>query len=113
MTAIPDNFFHFVQEPEQSMILYLRDFLMRDMGLTESWKNNTPFYYYQKKWFAFISYNPKNNELYISFVKGCLINHKKLLSEGRKQQRIYCLESEKDIDMEELKEIIAALKTKY
>lgn len=86
---------------------------MEEMGLTESWKNHTPFYYYHKKWFAFISYNPKNYEIYISFVKGGQIEHSNLISEGRKQMKIYYIDPHENIDTEELKTIVDKLKTLY
>ncbi len=86
---------------------------MREAGLTESWKNHTPFYYYKSKWFAFLSYNPKNHEIYISFVKGNKVKHPKLFSEGRKTQKIYRIDPAKDINVNDLSEIITLLKQHY
>lgn len=107
-----DNFFITLQEPYQSVLFFLKNFLL-EQNLTEERKWNTPFYYYNKKWFAFISYNPKNHEIYISFVKGFKVKHDKLLSEGRKQQKIYRINASEDIDTKELTEIINKLKTVY
>lgn len=113
LNAFTHNFFTTLKEPQQSVLLFLRNFLIEQCGLSESWKNNTPFYYYQKKWFAFISYNPKDDEIYVSFVKGFQISHPALKSEGRKQQKIYRIDPENDVDVNELNSIIKALKGKY
>lgn len=93
--------------------MYLRHFLMKECDLSESWKFNTPFYYYRKKWFAFISYHPKTHEIYISFVKGGQLESSNLISEGRKKMKIYRINPHENIDAEELKMIISKLKTLY
>ena len=78
-----------------------------------AWKNNTPFYYYETKWFGFLSYHPITHEIYISFVKGSKVEHPKLLSEGRKQQKIFRIDPNNDIDVIVLREIVALLKLHY
>lgn len=113
MEASIDNYFITLPEPYQSVLLFLRKFLVEESGLSEQRKHNTPFYYYKNKWFAFISYNPINHEIYISFVKGFKINHDKLLSEGRKQQKIYRINPHADINTNELSEIVNELKKMY
>lgn len=108
------DFFLKIPEPQRSEFLFLRRFLLEDCGLAEAWKFNTPFYYFNGKWFAFISYNAKkDHELYISFVRGNLITHPALLSEGRKQQRIYRISPGEDIDVETLKHVVDRLKDSY
>jgi len=46
-------------------------------------------------------------------VKGNNVEHVELLSEGRKQQKIYRIDPTKDIDVESLAEIIELLKLHY
>jgi hypothetical protein len=113
LTQTANNFFATLPEPQQSALLFLQQFLKTEMELEEAWKNNTPFYYTKKKWFAFISYNPKDHEIYISFVKGGQIDHAKLVSEGRKQMKIYYINPEKDINTKELSRIVSQLKKLY
>ncbi|MCZ8284273.1 MAG: DUF1801 domain-containing protein [Bacteroidia bacterium] len=114
MDGSPDDFFLKIPEPQRSEFLFLRHFLLEESGLEEAWKFNTPFYYFHGKWFAFISYNAKkNHELYISFVRGDLVTHPALLSEGRKQQRIYRIAPGEDIDVDALKKIVTLLKGCY
>ena len=108
-----DTYFLSLPEPEQSALLFLHQFLMNVMQLDEKRKFNTPFYYYKGKWFCFISYNPKKRNIYVSFVKGNKIMHPKLLSEGRKQMKIYIVNPEKDINAKELSKIITLLKKAY
>jgi hypothetical protein len=84
------------------------------MGLQESWKFNTPFYYYNGKWFGYLSYSEKrHHEIYIGFVKGYKVNHSKLLSEGRKQIKVYRIDAAKDINATELTKITKLLKAQY
>ncbi|MES2762671.1 MAG: hypothetical protein V4677_10700 [Bacteroidota bacterium] len=108
-----DNYFLSLPEPEQSVLLFLHRFLMNEVNLQYERKFNTPFYYHNGKWFCFISYDPKKRDIYISFVKGYKVLHPKLLSEGRKQQKIYKIISEKDINTKELITICKSLKKIY
>jgi hypothetical protein len=106
-----DNFFLKIPEPQQSTLLFLRQFFMIEMELQENWKFNTPFYYHQGKWFCYLSYSAKRkHEIYIGFVKGYLIEHPSLVSEGRKQIKVYRINPEKDIKVKELIAICKALK---
>ncbi|MCE3226943.1 MAG: hypothetical protein K0S32_1494 [Bacteroidetes bacterium] len=107
MLTHPDNFFHSLQEPYRSCLLFLQKFIREQHdGISEEWHFNTPFYYYNKKWLGFISYHPKTKEIYISFTDGHLMKHKSLKSEGRKKARIFRVDPEKDIDVKALKEIL-------
>lgn len=109
-----DQFFLSIPEPQQSALLFLRQFFINEIQLEENWKFNTPFYYYKGKWFCYISYNKKkNHEIYIGFVKGYLVNHKALLAEGRKQIKVYRINPEKDIKVSELKAIVKLCKNTY
>lgn len=109
-----DNFFLKIPEPQRSAFLFLRQFFIQEMQLQENWKFNTPFYYYQGKWFCYLSYNAKKkHEIYIGFVKGYLIEYPNLLSEGRKQIKVYRIDSEKDIKVKDLVSICKLLKKNY
>jgi len=102
-----DNYFFSLPEPEQSCLLFLRRFILDHSDkITESRKFNTPFYYYNKKWLGFISYDPKTRIIYIAFTKGYLIEHPKLVSEGRKQQKIIYIDPKKDVNVKSLKKIL-------
>lgn len=109
-----DSFFLKIPEPQQSALLFLRQFFIEEMKLQEAWKFNTPFYYFQGKWFCYISYSSKRkHEIYIGFVKGYLVDYSNLVSEGRKQIKVYRINPENDIDVKALKKIVALLKKHY
>ena len=108
-----DNYFLALPEPEQSTLLFLRHFFIKEMKLQEHWKYNTPFYYYDNKWFCYLSYSKKKQDLYVGFVKGYKVTHTKLLDEGRKQIKIYRIHPEEDINTKELSEICKLLKGVY
>jgi hypothetical protein len=108
-----DNYYLSLPEPEQSVLLFLHQFFVNDMMLQHQRKFNTPFYYLDGKWFSFLDYNPKKRSIHISFVKGNEVSHPKLLSEGRKQMKIYKINPEKDININELKEVVSLFKKLY
>jgi hypothetical protein len=109
-----DAFFLKIPEPQQSTLLFLRQFLISEIGLQENWKFNTPFYYYKGKWFCYLSYSAKRkHEIYIGFVRGHLIDYPDLEAEGRKQIKVYRINPEKDIDVKSLKAICKLLKKCY
>src|SRR6476469_7944174 len=108
-----DDYFLAQPEPFRSAILFLRNFFVHEINLEERIKFNTPFYYYKGKWYAFLSYDSKKGELYMSFVKGNKVSHNKLVSEGRKQMKIYRIDAFNDIDCEELTDICSLLKGVY
>lgn len=83
------------------------------MQLTEQWKFNTPFYYYQNKWFCYISYNKKSKEIYIGFVRGYMLSHPSLVSDNRKQIKVYYINAEEDINVEELKNLVELQKATF
>ena len=102
-----DHYFNSLNEPEQGCLLYLRKLILSFSDkISEQRKFNTPFYYYNKKWLCFISYNPKIKEIYISFVNGYKIDHPQLLSEGRKKMKILRINADEDIDVEGLNAIL-------
>jgi hypothetical protein len=109
-----DHFFLKIPEPQQSCLLFLRRFFIEEMGLQEHWKFNTPFYYYSGKWFCYLSYSAKRkHEIYIGFVKGHQVEFPNLISEGRKQIKIFKIHPEQDIDVNSLQDIIVELKKCY
>lgn len=109
-----DHFLLTIPEPQQSAILFLRTFFINEMGLEERIKFNTPFYYYNGKWFCYLSYCAKRkHEIYIGFIKGFMIEFPKLESEGRKQVKLYRIDAHADIDIKSLKKITSLLKNCY
>lgn len=109
-----DHFILSIPEPQRSTLLFLRHFFVEEMHLQEHIKFNTPFYNFKEKWFCYLSYSAKrNHEIYIGFVRGHKIVFPNLEHEGRKQIKIYRINSEKDIDIKSLKKITGLLKKHY
>ncbi|MBA2613873.1 MAG: DUF1801 domain-containing protein [Bacteroidetes bacterium] len=102
-----DSYYFSQPEPYQSCLLFLRNFLLNySTEIEEHWKYTTAFFTYKKKMFCYFSINKKTKQLYIGFVDGNKINHKKLVAEGRKQIKILYINPEKDIDVKALREIL-------
>jgi hypothetical protein len=101
-----DNYFLSLPEPEQGCLLFVRQFILGfNSDISEHWHYNTPFYYYKEKWMCYISYQKKQRTIYLGFVHGYKLKHKKLLSEGRKQIKVYYLDPAKDLDIKTLRAI--------
>lgn len=99
-----DNYFFTLPEPEQSCLLFIRQFILdTHQGISEHWHYNTPFYYYRGHWMCYISYNKKSGITYLAFIHGRHLEHKKLLSEGRKQVKVFYLDTAADLDIKSLK----------
>jgi hypothetical protein len=114
MSQIINQFFLKIPEPQQSALLFLRQYLIEDIGLEEHWKFNTPFYYFKNKWFCYISYSAKRkHEIYIGFIRGYKIEYPNLISEGRKQIKIWRIDPNENIDINSLKQIVLLLKKSY
>lgn len=102
-----DNYYFSKPEPEQSCLLFLRSFLLEySPQIEEHWKYTTAFFTYKKKLFCYFSISKKTNKLYIGFVDGNKIKHKKLVEEGRKQIRVFYIDANKDVDVKSLNEIL-------
>lgn len=102
-----DNYYFSRPEPEQSCLLFLRKFLLEySSQIEEHWKYTTAFFTYKKKLFCYFSVSKKTNKLYIGFVDGNMIKHKKLVEEGRKQIKVFYIDANKDVDINSLKEIL-------
>jgi len=107
MLNVIDNFFFSLAEPERSCLLFIRQFVLEHSPeISENWKFNTPFYNYKGKWMCYLSYNQKTKVIYIGFVHGFRMSHKKLLSEGRTQVKVFYVDPNKDVDIKSLKTIL-------
>jgi len=55
---------------------------------------------------CYIAYQKKIRKIYLAFVHGHKLQHKKLLSEGRKQIKVFYLKANSDVDVKSLNEIL-------
>ena len=111
--SVINNFFEKLEEPNKSVFLFLKDFILdydTDIKLYFKWK--LPYFYYKEKPLCYIWKDKKTNEPYLSFAKGSKINHPALIAGNRTLFKILPINPHKDIDVDLITEIIEeALKT--
>lgn len=107
-----ENYFLQQEEPLQSCMLYLRDWLQKQ-NLEESYKFSTAFYSYKGKMFCYMSVRKKDKQFYLGFVQGYKMKHPSLKKEGRKQIKVYYLNPEEDLPIKTIKEIVTEAKKLY
>ena len=107
-----DNFFLSQNEPNKSCFMALRDVILKfDPEITEQWKYKVPFYYYKGKPFCYLWQDNKTQQPYIGIVKGHLINHANLTKGNRKKMKVFMIDPNKDIFVEEVYSIfLSAIK---
>jgi hypothetical protein len=109
-----DNYYFSLPEPQQSCLLFLRNFMLEySPDITEHFKYGGAFFNYKGKSFAYLTTSKKTGKTYIGFVNGNLIKHKKLQSEGRSQIKVFYVDPEKDVDLKSLKEIMKLACSSY
>lgn len=98
-----ENYYLAQKEPHQSCLLALRDIILsQDADIEECVKYGVPCFTINGKPVFYIMLNKKQNQPYVLFVKGIQIDHPKLDQGDRKQMKVYWVDPEKDIDLEEL-----------
>lgn len=102
-----DQYFHQLEEPQQSMMLYLRRFVLNlSSEMTEHWKYMGPFYYYKGKMFAYLWIDKKTKNPYMGIARSTDIDHPKLVLGDRKRIKIFPFEVADDIPVDELNEVL-------
>lgn len=106
MSGPLDSYFLSKPEPQQSCLLFLRHYILSfNKNFSEHYKFKIPFYYFNNKWCCYLSISKKTQQIYIGFIQGYQLQHPKLVSEGRKQIKVFYIDPEKDIDIKSLKQI--------
>ena len=78
------NYFLQLSEPNKSCMLAVRDHILAyDTDITEAWKYQVPFFYYQKKMLCYLNILRHSGQPYPGAVQGKHINHPQLLQEDR------------------------------
>lgn len=96
------------EEPIKGCLLALQTIILRyDDNITTNISYGLPFFYYNKKRICYLWIDKKTQEPYVGFIDGHLMNHSALEKGDRKKVRIYPVSAYKDIDIEELQEILA------
>ena len=102
-----DNYYLKQEEPNKSCLLALKDIILKlDSEITPEWKYGLPFFYYKKKMFCYFWKDKKTQEPYIGICRGNEIDHPLLEVGNRKRMKILRINPQKDINVEELTDIL-------
>ncbi len=103
-----DQFYLNLEEPTQGCMMALRDVLLSiDDNITPEWKYRLPFFYYKGKMLAYLWKDKKTQEPYIGIANGGVIDHPRLEQGDRKRMKIFRVNPNEDIPVEDIREVIA------
>ncbi|MGB0887035.1 MAG: DUF1801 domain-containing protein [Vicingaceae bacterium] len=109
-----DKYYLKQDEPYKSCLMALKDIVLSlDENITPEWKYSLPFFYYKKKMFCYFWKDKKTQEPYIGICRGNEIEHPLLEAGNRKKMKIFRVNPNKDIDVENLIEILSEAKRLY
>jgi hypothetical protein len=107
MLKTPDNFYSKQQEPVQSCLLALRQYLLAfDVHLTESWKYGMPFFCYREKIFCYLWTDKRTQLPYIGIVDSNKIAHPLLVQQKRTRMKILYIDPGKDLPIKTLRQVL-------
>ncbi|HIP33122.1 MAG TPA: DUF1801 domain-containing protein [Crocinitomicaceae bacterium] len=102
-----DNFYVKTEEPLRSTLMALSDIILsQNEKLSSSLKYGMPFFSYNKKMFCYLWVDKKTKEPYIGVVEGNKINHPSLEQGNRKRMKIFRIDSQKDLPIDEISEVL-------
>jgi len=101
-----NNYFLELEEPNKSCYFALRTIILNfSTEISEHWKYRIPFYYFKGKPFCYFYQDKKTKHPYIGIVKGSLINHHMLFKGDRKKMKIFMVDPNKDIPINEIQKV--------
>jgi hypothetical protein len=103
-----DQFYLNLEEPAQGCMIALRDVLLSiDDDITPEWKYRLPFFYYKGKMLAYLWKDKLTQEPYIGIANGGAIDHPCLEQGDRKRMKIFRVDPNQDIPVDDIREVIA------
>ncbi|MDX1363386.1 MAG: DUF1801 domain-containing protein [Arenibacter latericius] len=105
MTEVEEFIYQF-EDDQRKMMLFLHNWLTKDLTLTEKMRFNIPFYF-GKSWICYL--NPtKKGKIEFAFVRGNELSNEQGLLDSKGRKQVYSIEFEKinDIPKQALNEII-------
>lgn len=107
MKADPDSFYLKQQEPNQSCLLSLRDFILNFApDIQETIKYGMPCFVVGRKPFCYLWKDKKSGFPYILIVEGNKIEHSLLIQGGRKRMKICPINPYYDLPIKSINEIL-------
>ncbi len=102
-----ENYYLTQNEPNKSCLLALRDIILAfDSRITEAWKYRMPFFCVGKKMFCYLWIDKNTTQPYIGVVEGGKINHPMLEKGSRARMKIFRVNSQEDLPIENLYEVL-------
>lgn len=109
-----DQYFARQKEPTKSCMAFLRDFILKyDDCITEGWRYQMPFYFFDGKRFAYLWVNKRTGVPYIGIVDGKLLDHPELIQEKRSRMKIFVVDPSKDVPVRKLKALLKQVLALY
>jgi hypothetical protein len=98
-----DHFYDKKEEPSKSCLLALRRIILKiDPEVSEAVKYGMPCFCFKSKMFCYLWTDKKTAEPYILFVEGKRLNHPKLEQGKRSRMKVYNINPNMDISIEDL-----------
>jgi hypothetical protein len=102
-----DDFYLNQDEPEKGAFLALKEIILKqDPEITNVLKYGMPFFCYKGKMFCYLWIHKKLKQPYIGIVEGKHFDEPFLIQEKRSRMKIFMLNSEQDLPLEQIKSII-------
>lgn len=102
-----DDFYLKQEEPIKGIFLALKEIILKqDNDITNVLKYGIPFFCYKGKMFCYLWLHKKHKQPYIGIVEGKHFNEDFLLQENRSRMKIMLFDTNKDLPLEQIEDII-------
>ena len=101
-----DNYFLQKEEPFKSCLQFLREHILKNKEITETWRYGMPFYYYKKRMFCYLWIHKKLLQPYLGIVEGRRMKHPDLIEEKRARMKILLINPSKNIPVRKIDAIL-------
>ena len=103
-----ENFYLKQSEPIKSCLLTLHDIILHQhKDIKTCWKYRLPMFCINDKMFCYLWIDKKTKEPYIGFVDGNLIDNKALIQGNRKRMKVLPINSNLDIPIKLIENLVA------
>jgi uncharacterized protein YdhG (YjbR/CyaY superfamily) len=104
---VSEQFYFDKPEPQKSCLLAMRDIILGyDPNISETTKYGMPCFTYQNKMFAYLWMDKKTLEPYFLMVEGKQLNHPKLEQGSRARMKIFRVNPNSDLPIEDIDSVM-------
>ncbi len=109
-----DHYYAKHPEPNRGCLLALRQIILQqDDHISEKKKWGIPCFYYYNRLFCCLNVPPKTQQPYVLFTEGLLLDFPELEQGKRVRMKIFQINAEEDLPMEQLTTILQAALNLY